>query len=181
MAIPTDSGVNQPRMDAGTPDYSDPNSDDFESLSRDRIFVRSMRADDLNSVVRIDAKLTGYQRQPYFSTKVEEMMSESSVRVSLVAEVDGLPSGFIMARVDFGEFGQTEATAVIDTLGVNPDFAHLGIASALLSQLLINLGGLHVERVRTSVPWNNLGLLGFLDAKGFAPAQQLSLVKSLSA
>ncbi|MBL6931781.1 MAG: GNAT family N-acetyltransferase [Rhodospirillales bacterium] len=179
MASSTDSGVNQPRMDAGMPDYSDPNSDDFEALSRDRVLVRSMREDDLNSVVRIDAKLTGHDRRDYFTAKLKEVMSESGVRVSLVAEVDNMAVGFIMARVDFGEFGQTEAAAVIDTLGVNPDHGKGGIASALTSQLLINLEALHVENVRTSVGWNNLDLIGFLSAKGFTPAQQLTLVKKI--
>jgi predicted N-acetyltransferase YhbS len=179
MTTPTQNSVNSPRMDAGTPDYSDPNAEDFESLSRDRIPVRSMREDDLNSVVRIDAKLTGHDRRDYFTAKLQEVMSESGIRVSLVAEIDGLAVGFIMARVDFGEFGQTESAAVIDTIGVNPDHGHGGVASALLSQLLINLQALHVENVRTRVGWNNPGLLGFLSANGFAPAQQLSLVKSL--
>ncbi len=179
MSTPTDSGVNQPRMDAGMPDYSDPNGDDSEALSRDRVPVRSMREDDLNSVVRIDAKLTDRDRRDYFAAKLKEVMSETGVRVSLVAEVDDLPVGFIMARVDFGEFGQTEAAAIIDTLGVNPDHGKGGVASALLSQLLINLEALNVENVRTRVDWNNLGLLGFLGAKGFAPGQQLSLIKKI--
>ncbi len=179
MTRSMDSGVNQPRMDAGMPDYSDPNSDDFEALSRDRVPVRSMREDDLDGVVRIDARLTGHDRRDYFTTKLQEVMSETGIRVSLIAEIDGHPVGFIMARVDFGEFGQTEGAAVIDTLGVNPDHSHSGVASALLSQLLINLDALHVENVRTSVDWNNLELLGFLGANGFAPAQQLSLVKTI--
>ena len=128
MTTPTQNSVNSPRMDAGTPDYSDPNAEDFESLSRDRIPVRSMREDDLNSVVRIDAKLTGHDRRDYFTAKLQEVMSESGIRVSLVAEIDGLAVGFIMARVDFGEFGQTESAAVIDTIGVNPDHGHGGVA-----------------------------------------------------
>ncbi len=175
----TDSDVNQPRMDAGMPDYSDPNGDDFEALSRDRYPVRSMREDDLDSVVRIDAKFTGHDRRDYFTAKLKEVMSETGVRVSLIAEVDDRAVGFVMARVDYGEFGQTEAAAVIDTIGVNPDYGKAGIATALVSQLLINLEALHVERVRTRVGWNNLPLIGFLNARGFTPSQQLSLVKKI--
>ena len=179
MSPTTDNAVNRQRMDAGMPDYSDPNSEDFESLSRDRVLVRSMREDDLDDVVRIDAKLTGRERGDYYGAKLREVMSETGVRVSLIAEVDGRAAGFIMARVDFGEFGQTESAAVMDTLGVDPANGHGGVASALLSQLLINLQALHVENVRTRVEWDNLELLGFLGARGFAPSQQLSLVKSL--
>lgn len=179
MTIPSDSGIKGQRMDAGTPDYSEHQGDDFESLPRDRIRVRSMQQDDLDSVVRIDAKLTHHDRRDYFTAKLKEVMSETGVRVSLIAEVDDLAAGFVMARVDFGEFGHAEAAAVIDTIGINPDYGHGGIATALLSQLLINLQGLHVERVSTRVGWNNLELLGFLGAKGFAPDQQLSLVKKI--
>ena len=179
MNNPTESDVIRQPMDAGVPDYSEHNGDDFESLPRDRTRVRSMQQEDLGSVVRIDAKLTGHQRPNYFAAKLQEMMSETGVRVSLIAEVDGLAAGFIMARVDFGEFGHAEAAAHIDTIGVNPDYAHAGIATALLSQLLINLEALHVETVGTRVGWNDLNLLGFLSAKGFQPAQQLSLVKTI--
>lgn len=179
MATPSDSGINRQPMDAGTPDYSEYNGNDFESLPRDRTRVRSMQQDDLASVVRIDAKLTGHQRADYFTAKLQEVMSESGVRVSLIAEIDGLAAGFIMARVDFGEFGRAEATALIDTIGVNPDYSHSGIATALISQLLVNLQALHVERVATRVGWDNIDLLGFLSAKGFAPAQQLSLLKTI--
>lgn len=179
MANPTDSGINRQPMDAGIPDYSEHHGNDFESLPRDRTRVRSMQQYDLDSVVRMDAKLTGHERRDYFTAKLQEVMSETGVRVSLIAEVDDLAAGFIMARVDFGEFGHAEAVAVIDTIGVNPDYGHTGIATALLSQLLINLQALHVERVATRVGWNNLELLGFLGANGFAPAQQLSLVKTI--
>ena len=179
MSITPENDVNEQRMDAGIPDYSDPQAEDFESLSRDRVMVRSMREDDLESVIRIDKKWTGRERRDYFTAKLKEVMSETGVRVSLVAEVDSLAAGFIMTRVDFGEFGHAEAAAVIDTIGVNPDHSKGGIAAALLSQLLINREALHVENVRTRVAWDNLDLLGFLSAKGFTPAQQLSLVKKI--
>ncbi|MEE9570451.1 MAG: GNAT family N-acetyltransferase, partial [Gammaproteobacteria bacterium] len=51
------------------PDYSDPSTDDFEALSRDRIFVRSLRSDDLDAVVRIDSQNTGRDRLEYFRRK----------------------------------------------------------------------------------------------------------------
>jgi GNAT superfamily N-acetyltransferase len=95
------------------------------------------------------------------------------VRVSLIAERDGGPVGFIMARVDFGEFGRLEQTAVLDTIGVDPDYRGFGIGRALLSQLLINLMTLRVESVRTELGWREHDLFAFLDHCGFRPAQQL--------
>ena len=108
-----------------------------------------------------------------------EALDESAIRISIVAELDGAPVGFIMARLDFGEFGHVESEAAIDTMGVNPDFAHHHVGSALMSQLLANLGALRVEHVRTQIGWDQLGLLSFLDHCGFRPSQRIALVREL--
>ena len=155
-------------------DYSDPGGDDFEALARDRVPVRSMTPDDLGALIAIDRRITGHDRSAYYERKLSETMEESAVRVSLVAELDGRPVGFIMARVDFGEFGRAEPEAVIDTLGVNPDYAHQDIGKAMMSQLLTNLRSLQVDGVRTEVDWNDFRLLGFLEHCGFVPAQRLA-------
>jgi ribosomal protein S18 acetylase RimI-like enzyme len=84
-----------------------------------------------------------------------------------------LPVGFIMARVDLGEFGRIETTAVIDTIGVDPDYQNKGVGRALVSQLLANLGTLRVEKVRTEVDWQDHDLLAYLHRSGFRPSQQL--------
>ncbi|MDH5747731.1 MAG: GNAT family N-acetyltransferase [Rhodospirillales bacterium] len=180
MTANHDPEISTHPTDAGALDHSDPGGDDFTALSRDRILIRSMTKNDLDAMVRLDKKLVGRERRDYYIAKLNEVMSETGVRVSLVAEVDDRLAGFIMARVDFGEFGQTEQAAVIDTLGVDPGLAHHGIASALLSQLLINLDALHVERVQTRVLWNNFGLMGFLARNGFSPNQALVLTKTVA-
>jgi len=41
MTYPPEPDFGGPRMDADMPDYSDPGGDDFESLSRDRVPLRS--------------------------------------------------------------------------------------------------------------------------------------------
>jgi ribosomal protein S18 acetylase RimI-like enzyme len=80
-----------------------------------------------------------------------------------------------MARVDLGEFGRVEPTAVLDTIGVDPDYRQIGVGRALLSQLLMNLATLRVESVRTEIDWNDRELLGYLDHCGFRPSQRLCL------
>jgi ribosomal protein S18 acetylase RimI-like enzyme len=157
--------------------YSGQPAADFGPLARDRIPVRSLQEGDLRALVAIDRRITGRDRAAYFHRKLTEALTDSDVRVSLVAELDSVPVGFIMARVDFGEFGQVETTAVIDTIGVNPDYRNRGVGRALVSQLLANLGTLRVERVRTEVDWQDRDLLGYLDHCGFRPAQQLCFDK----
>lgn len=153
--------------------YGGPPAPDFGPLARDKIPVRAMAEGDLRSLIAIDTRVTGRDRSGYFEQRLSEALHESDVRVSLVAEMDGGPVGFIMARVDFGEFGTFASTAVMDTIGVDPDYRGRGIGRALLSQLLVNLQTLRIDNIRTELDWRDRELLAFLDRCGFRPSQQL--------
>ena len=157
----------------------DDGPDEHETLARDEVLVRSLQESDLGRVVRIDERITGRNRLAYYERKFAEALRESGVRVSLVAETDELVTGFVMARVDYGEFGLAEATATLDTIGVDPTASGARIGQALVSQLLVNLSGLRVETVRTEVRWCDLELLGFLMRCGFTPAQRLSFCMAI--
>jgi len=159
--------------------YGGPVAPDFGPLARDRIPVRTMREDDLSSLVAIDRRVIGRDRSAYLERKLGEALHESDVRVSLIAERDGGPVGFIMARVDFGAFGRIDPTAILDTIGVDPDYRNLGIGRALLSQLLMNLMTLRVEQIRTELDWRDRDLLAFLDHCGFQPSQQLCFERTV--
>jgi ribosomal protein S18 acetylase RimI-like enzyme len=153
--------------------------DDAEDLWRDKIPVRSLKKDDLSAIIALDKRVTGRDRSGYYQRTVREALHDSGVRLSMIAESDAAPIGFIMARVDYGEFGETATEAVMDTLGVHPEFAGRRIGSALMRQLLANLQILRVERVRTEVRWDELELLAFLKRQGFKPSQRLSLTLAL--
>ncbi len=168
------------RAKSGDPnDWSAPAANDYEHLARDTADVRSLASADLETIVRLDRRITGRDRSRFIKRQLEEAMNESAIRVSLIARKDGVPAGYLMAKADFGDFGRTAPVAVIDTIGVDPDFARRGIGSALLSQLLINLSALQVERLETVVAKENFDLLGFFYAAGFGPSQRLAFVKQL--
>ncbi|HXX09813.1 MAG TPA: GNAT family N-acetyltransferase [Pseudolabrys sp.] len=173
MARNTGITVPQHVGEAAEVNYSGQPAADFGPLARDKIPVRSMKESDLRALVAIDRRVTGRDRTDYFGRKLAEALRESDVRVSLVAELDGVPVGFIMARVDLGDFGRVEITAVIDTIGVDPDYQNRGVGRALISQLLANLGTLRVENVRTEVDWQDHDLLAYLERGGFLPSQRL--------
>ena len=161
-------------------DYGGRPGNDFERLARDCADVHAMQPGDLADIVRIDRSITGLNREGYMKHQLGEAMNDSAIRVSLTARLEDTIAGFVMARVDLGDFGRTEPVAVIDTIGVASGFAHRGVGHALLSQLFANLGALQVERVETVVGPQDLALLRFLYGAGFAPAQRLPFVRRLA-
>lgn len=188
---PVGDGGYRPERDAATGaaegaeprreiDYGAPAGNDYEKLARDRADLRSMTADDLPAIARIDRALTGRDRTDYMRAQLAEALDDSAIRVSLVARLDDVVVGYLMARTDLGDYGRTEPVAVIDTIGVDPDYAQRGVGHALLSQLFANLGALRVERVETIAAPRDLALLGFLYGCGFAPSQRLAFVRTLA-
>jgi ribosomal protein S18 acetylase RimI-like enzyme len=159
--------------------YGSPAPADYGPLARDRIPMRSMTERDLAALVAIDRRITGRDRTEYFTRKLREALYESGVRVSLVAEADARPVGFIMARVNLGEFGRTEPTAEMDTIGIDPDYRDRGIGRALLSQLFANLGILRVDKILTEVDWSNIELMAFLSHCDFKPSARLAFDHTL--
>jgi ribosomal protein S18 acetylase RimI-like enzyme len=160
-------------------DYGTPGTQDFAALARDGIEVGLLGERDLEGAARVDRGHTGRDRRGYLCRTMREALADSALRVSLVARLDGGVAGYLMARVDYGDFGRAEPVAVVDTIGVDPRRARQGIGRALLSQLFVNLRGLRVERVETVVAPGNLDLLGFFYAAGMRPAERLAFLRRL--
>src|SRR5678815_1511216 len=150
--------------DAMTPEI--PNSD---------VVVRNLRPEDHDAIVRIDARIVGRRRDEFFRVKMRQAASDTGVAVSLVAEVDGLQTGFVLARVYYGEFGIAEPVAVLDVFGVHPDFRGRRVGAALLDQLRTNLVGLGIGRLQTEVGWDSPELITFFQHEGFTLAPRLCL------
>jgi ribosomal protein S18 acetylase RimI-like enzyme len=143
--------------------------------------VRRLEAVDLDAVIALDHKVTGRRRDEYYRLKLAQALSGSGIRVSLVAELDGLFAGFLLSRVDYGEFGVFEPVAVLDTIAVAPDFGGRGVAQALFDQLRTNLLGLNIQELETEVAWDDQDLLSFFHHVGFRPSPRICLALDLSA
>ena len=161
-------------------DYGAKAQNDFEALARDIAEVRALARTDLADIARIDRRLMGQDRSAYIAHKLEEALTESAIRISLLARKDGATAGFLMASADYGDYGRAEPVAVIDTIGIDPGFAGAGVGRALLSQLFINLGALGIERIETVVAKEHFDLLRFFYRAGFGPSQRLAFVKRLA-
>ena len=147
-------------------------------LETDSIPVRELTPDDIDAVVRIDAARSGRARPEYYARKLQEAL-RTTPRISLAAEHDGLLVGFLLGRLYYGEFGLPEPTAVIDSLGVHPEFSGRHVGSALMRQLVMNMRSLGIESLRTEVGWNEQALIAFLAKHGFKPAPRLCLERRL--
>jgi len=137
--------------------------------------VRQLRPQDLEAVIALDAKAVGRRREEYFKLKLKQALSDTGIQVSLGAELEGIFVGFLLARVYYGEFGTPEPVAVLDTMGVHPDFRGHGVGSDLIDQLRTNLLGLGIGTLQTEVSWQNPGLLAFFQREGFQPGPRFCL------
>lgn len=142
--------------------------------------VRRLRPGDLERVIALDARIVGRSRHGFLAHKLQVNLLQSSVQVSLGVELDGSLVGFLFARVWTGEFGATDPVAVLDTLGIHPDFQGRGLGRALVEQLVTNLRGLGVRALRTEAGWEDQDLLRFFHDQGFAPAPRLCLELALT-
>lgn len=156
---------------------------DLQNLTEelDRIVIRTLSMDDLDGVVRIDEASTKRNRKDFFRRRIRRTMEESSIHLSLAAEVDGFMAGFLTVSLNLGEFGMTDTVAVLDAIGVHPDYRGRHVAQALMRQLEMQLRALHVEMIRTEVEWDQWDLLAFLRNSQFRPVPRLCLEKKLFA
>lgn len=145
------------------------------TLEKQHVLIRTLRPDDLEAVIRLDAKLVGKRRDEYFKMKLAQNLAESGIKVSLAAELDGCFVGFLLSRVFYGEFGVPEPVAFLDTFGVDPAFRGKGVGHSLMAQLRMNLGGIGVGQLRSEVRWDDVDLVRFFQREGFLPAPRICL------
>ena len=145
-------------------------------IARGEIIVRVIKQEDYDQIVEIDAKITNMRRMNYYRRKLFMALdSEQRLVTSLVSEVEGKVVGFIMGNVFIGEFGIPEATATVDTLGVDPEYQHQGIAQAMMEEFITTVKKAGVERITTHIRWNDVDLLRFFNTQGFTPAKMITL------
>jgi predicted N-acetyltransferase YhbS len=149
-------------------------------MAGDELTIRTLRPGDCPRLVKIDQEISGRSRQAWYEGKIRRALQDADINISLGAELDGMLVGAVLGSVHFGEFGQPEPVAVLDTVLVDPAFGRRGVGRALVEQLLLNLAGLHIERLRTEVAWTELDLLGFFARSGFAPVPRLVLERPVT-
>lgn len=146
-----------------------------EMPARDQVLIRSLRAEDLEAITAIDASAVGRRRERFLSLKMRHALADTGIAMSLAAELDGHVVGFVLARLYYGEFGVLETAAVLDVLGVHPDYRGRHVGAALIDQLRMNLLGLGIRTLQTEVAWGQPELVTFFQHEGFTLAPRLCL------
>ncbi len=143
--------------------------------------VRLMRKDDLDAVIEIDANVFGQRRPEYYERKITLALEGThQVVTSMVIELERKVVGFIIGEVYLGEFGVSETSATIDTIGIDPTLHKHGLGTTLFKEYTAHLKQIGIQFISTRVNWNDWGLLGFFEKVGFMPSKAVHLECKLS-
>ncbi len=150
-------------------------------MKESAITIRLMRTDDFDAVVRIDEKVRNASRPEYYEMKFEKLFkTRDYLPASLVAEKeDGTVVGFVMGELYMGEYGIFQEEATLDTIGVDPDYQHMGIGKQLIDEFIDHLQKTGVQKIHTLVDWNNSKLIHFFSANRFVPSRTINLERPL--
>lgn len=146
------------------------------------IRIRRLSRADLADVTRIDAHHTGAAKRAYWKGVLDEFLAKRGERkrVGLAADVDGRLAGYLLGEVRAFEFG-SEPCGWVFAVGVAPGLLRSGVASALLDAACGAFRAAGIARVRTMVRRNDVPVLSFFRAFGFAGGSYVQLELDVSA
>jgi GNAT superfamily N-acetyltransferase len=136
------------------------------------ITLRRTAAQDLDSVVALDAANVGRARQVYFERRLKSALAQPAQYVQFSAEQNGRFAGFIMARRLLGEFGRAEPAFRLEAMGVAQDEQGKGIGTALLAKIESEAKRMGVPVIRSTASWRDHTFMRFFDRGGIGPGRQ---------
>jgi N-acetylglutamate synthase-like GNAT family acetyltransferase len=134
-----------------------------------------MEKEDMDTISQIDADILGIVRKDYYKEKVEKITSKKDEIISFVALDGNKVIGFIIGDIYIGEYGLKERAAVIDTIGISPNYQGFGIAKKLFKEFLNSIKKLGIRNIYTIVDWEDYDLLKFFHEEGFTPSNKITL------
>lgn len=149
--------------------------DTAPSARRAELSVRPLQSGDLKGVVELDATLTGTRKQSYWKGVFDRFQrDEGSIGLAVIG--DGGLEGYLVGEVRAFEFGSDECGWIL-ALGVRPETARKGLASALLEEALRRFRAQGVSSLRTMVMRTDVPFLSLFRRHGFVggPFVQLEL------
>lgn len=148
-------------------------------MSRSGINVRPVEPSDLDAIVQIDEKLSGQIRKDYWQRRLDIAVLRPPW-MSLLAETDGRPVGFLFGWVGESEFGIARPTGWVDLIGVSPPYRGRGVAQALLRRFVDSGRELRaIERVATLIDLGQADVREFFTRVGFHHGPMIHMEQSI--
>jgi len=139
----------------------------------EKITLRSLSTNDIDSVAQIDFSLLGKMRKEYWERKINRVV-ESGVP-SLAAEIDGKVIGFILGKASEREYGIPENVGYIDTIGVSKEWQGKGISQLLFKEMYQILKKIGLDTIYVFVDRKQIDLVKFFDKMGFTKGDMFSM------
>ncbi len=148
------------------------------------ITIRFLGMDDLEDILRIQAKIVGEQdsdKEKLVSLKDTTVyhLQHGDPLMILGAEIDQKLVGFVIGEVRRWEFGRSEMTGWILILGVDPEYQGKGVGRKLGATLVDHFRKKNVRKIQTLVEWHDGDLISYFKSLGFSMIQMLPLEKEI--
>ena len=155
----------------------------------DVLRIRPLRRDDLPEVVRIHGLHHGARTPAYWDEVWRRLSRDAGHRFVALGAEETPPRparrprsarivAFLIGEVREFEFG-SEPCGWVFAVGVDPRASRRGAATALLAEASRRFRAIGVRRVRTMVRRNDVPVLSFFRASGFAGGAFVQLERSL--
>ena len=139
-----------------------------------KVCLKPLTSSHVEGIVEIDQRILGKRRQSYWKNKVRAV--EANIPpIGIVAELENEVVGFILGEISGWEFGVPASVGWIDTIGVNPKYQKMGVAKALVEELVKNFREAGVKNIYTLVNWSDWDLLQFFRRMGFTRGDMINL------
>ena len=142
--------------------------------------TRPITVADLEQVIAIDKVSAGSSRRHFFEKRFAAAKRRPNDFIQ-IGVVDGKAlRGFAIARILRGEFGQKDAIAVIDALGVAPESREHGLGHRLIDGLVKSARQQGAHSMQSLVDWKNPDLLRFFNISRFELGPRLALERTMT-
>lgn len=137
--------------------------------------TRPLTPADLDRLVAIDKAYVGHNRRRFFERRFVAAKAQPNDYLLIGIDTGGQLRGFGIAHIHRGEFGQEDAVAVLDALGVDPDYRERGLGHNLVRELIEQAKRLGARSIQSEADWRDHHLLNFFDQAGFELAPRVTL------
>jgi len=143
----------------------------------ENIFIRKLKAEDADDVIRIYSDITHTSAGADFRQIITEY-AQKDENACFVAEFEGRVVGYMISYILSGGFG-AEKSAWIPMVGVDTKFMGQNIGKQIAEKVFSFYKAAGIRHVYTSVRWDSADLLSFFKTLDFDRSDFINLRKVL--